>query len=547
MPNTHAIVIADRQQSRMGLPSHLADLLGGKTVLQRTVNRLEQIKSVKKIIIVHPADQDLSDIVSQNKKPLIFHKGEVFDKYTALRQSARKWAMNNWRGGLGGMTCYDELLPVKSIYEAVIANKTDAAIIVGGDWPLVDPTYCQKTLDIHLEHPDDMQMTFNQSPPGLSGIVICAALLKQMAENEGATLGSMLAYVPSHPQADPIGRDICYAIEPVVRNVAQRLIYDNDRSIAMINALDVDWAHATAAEIATALKVPNAVPSEVHIELTTQRVCKGPLMPQHYVDLDREPMSMEVLEGILKQLPPMSLITFGGLGDAMLYEHWVDAIKLAKDCGVFGICIKTDLQGPMEDVDKLLHLPVDIVAVHLNADTAQTYTKLCAPISDEYNFKHVTDNLQWMINERNRRWQLPDATTQAGVPWVVPHLIKTAENLKDMETFFDRWMHYTHQAVILPAQSGCGLMPELSPVRMAPPTRFACRQLSRRLTIHSDGKVAQCDQDWLAKAPLGDLSDKTVSLPQLWENKGKTLCAQHAAGEINSLELCSQCHEWHRP
>ncbi|MAX26416.1 MAG: hypothetical protein CMJ19_18135, partial [Phycisphaeraceae bacterium] len=206
MPNTHAIVIADRQQSRMGLPSHLADRLGGKSVLQRTVNRLEQIKSVKKIIIVHPVDQDLSDIVSQNKKPLVFHQGDVFDKYTALRQSARKWAMNNWRGGLGGMTCYDELLPIKPIYDAVVANKTDAAILVGGDWPLVDPTYCQKTLDIHLKHPNDMQLTFNQSPPGLSGIVICEALLKQMVENDGATLGSMLAYVPSHPQADPIGR-----------------------------------------------------------------------------------------------------------------------------------------------------------------------------------------------------------------------------------------------------------------------------------------------------------------------------------------------------
>jgi hypothetical protein len=201
----------------------------------------------------------------------------------------------------------------------------------------------------------------------------------------------------------------------------------------------------------------------------------------------------------------------------------------------------------MNDVDKLLHLPVDIVAVNINADTAATYEKLCGPISPEYSFKHLTDNLQWMINERNRRWQLPDATTQAGVPWIVPQLVKTAENLKDMETFFDRWMHYTQQAVILPAQSGCGLMPELSPVRMAPPTRFACRQISRRITIHSDGKVAQCDQDWLAKAPMGDVSGTTVSLPQLWENKGKTLCEQHAAGKIDSLELCSQCHEWHRP
>jgi hypothetical protein len=357
----------------------------------------------------------------------------------------------------------------------------------------------------------------------------------------------MLAYIPAHPQADPIGRDICYAIPPAVRNVAQRFIYDNDRSIAMMDALQINWNEATALEIVQAMRVPTTMPQQVSIELTPQRVCKGPLMPQHYVDFAREPMTMETLAAILSDLPDDSLITFGGLGDAMLHPQWDEAVKLAHNAGVLGICVQTDLHSDQAEVKKLLSLPIDIVSVWINADTSATYDKLCSPIDPQYTFKHVTDNLQWLLNERNRRWQMPESSNQPGVPWLLPHLIKVADNLKDMETFFDRWIHYTQQAVILPSQAGCGLMPELGPVRMAPPTRFGCRQVSRRVTIHSDGTVAQCDQDWQAKAPLGQMTKSTLSLPQLWENKGKTLCERHAAMEIESLELCANCHEWHRP
>ena len=547
MPNTLAIVIADRHTSRLGLPSHIADTLAGVSVLQRTIHRVEQIKSVKKIIILHPQDQDLSDLVKQNKKQLVFHPAAITDKYTPMRQSARKWAMSNWRGGLGGATCYDELLPIQPVYEATKAHGGDAVILVGGDWPLVDPDFCQKTLAIHLEHPTNMQMTFNQAPPGLSGVVFATDLLKQMSDNDGASLGNLIAYVPAHPQADPIGRDICYAIPAVVRGVAQRFIYDNARSIAMMDKLDINWQTATANQVVTAMQTPCTTPQQVTIELTPNRVCHGPIMPQHYVDFDRPSMAMDKLKQILNSLPQETLVTFGGLGDAMLHEQWVDAIKLAKDHGAFGICVQTDLQGTLQAVEKLLRLPIDIINVQLNADTAATYEKLSQTTSPELNFKHVTDNLQWLLNERNRRWQVPEYDNKPGVPWLIPQLIKVADNLKDMETFFDRWMHYTQQAVILPSQSGCGLMPELSPVRMAPPTRIACRQLSRRVTILSDGTVVQCDQDWQGKAPLGKFDSNTVSLTQLWDNKGKALCASHDAMSIDSLELCGKCHEWHRP
>ena len=115
----------------------------------------------------------------------------------------------------------------------------------------------------------------------------------------------------------------------------------------------------------------------------------------------------------------------------------------------------------------------------------------------------ASENLQWLLKERHRRSE----TIGTLGPWVVPYLIKTAHTLADMETFFDRWTHLAGHAVIQPATTGCGLMPDLSPVNMAPPRRAACRQLTGRMTLHSDARIPRCDQDWLTRAPAGNAAE----------------------------------------
>ena len=164
------------------------------------------------------------------------------------------------------------------------------------------------------------------------------------------------------------------------------------------------------------------------------------------------------------------------------------------------------------------------------------------PLDDDVSWDTVTRNMQALFEGRQNLVRQRGGVL--GMPWIVPHLIKTADTLRDMETFFDRWMHLSWHAVIAPAQTGCGLMPELSPVRMAPPMRRACRQLSRRMTIHSDGRVAQCDQDWLGRATAGDAA--TQPLAEIWQSM-HAVREQHANGKWDNNSLCAQCDEWHRP
>ena len=72
----------------------------------------------------------------------------------------------------------------------------------------------------------------------------------------------------------------------------------------------------------------------------------------------------------------------------------------------------------------------------------------------------------------------------------------------------------------------------------------ACRQLANRMTIHSDGRVALCDQDWLGRACVGDAN--TTPLAELW-SATRTMRLAHDQGRWDESELCRGCHEWHRP
>ncbi|MEE9212524.1 MAG: SPASM domain-containing protein, partial [Phycisphaeraceae bacterium] len=161
-------------------------------------------------------------------------------------------------------------------------------------------------------------------------------------------------------------------------------------------------------------------------------------------------------------------------------------------------------------------------------------------------FKKVTGHLQWLLTTRNRRGEDPRKFPHAkrGVPWLVPRMVKTAQTLGDMESFYDRWVHFAGHAVIEPAGVGNGSVSQMRVPRMAPPRRFGCRQIANRMTIHADGRVARCDQDWHARAAAGKSTQATLA--ELWQSMQPVrIC--HEQGQWNDLELCRDCHQWHRP
>src|SRR5688572_19742140 len=140
MARVIAYIPTDLDHSRLGLPSLFARHVGGKSVLQRTIDRVARIKGVDKIVLAHPTGQDPRPLLdSKQSVELLADAQSLRDPHWASRTAGRKWSLASWRGGLGGMTCYDELLPAAPILEALKTHNADAALLVGADWLLVDP------------------------------------------------------------------------------------------------------------------------------------------------------------------------------------------------------------------------------------------------------------------------------------------------------------------------------------------------------------------------------------------------------------------------
>ena len=566
MPDPIALIPTRLSTTPFGLASRVAHTLAGRSVLAHTVARVARVGLIKKIVLVHEAGDDPVSLLGGRAFGVPVFGFVVTGGLTYPHQhkhaAARKWSLEAWRGGLGGATCYDELWPAAPLFEAMKHHGSESALLVGADWPLVDPEYCRRVLELHLTYPQNMQMTFTQAPPGLAGVAIGRNLIDQIAQND-VSLGQLIGYNPLKPQADPIGRDLCVQIPASVRSCACRLVYDTPATAAMIDRLfeqmgdglsSADAQVVTAGVSALGERTDEGfatLPQMVTLELTPRRSVNGPIVPQHHIRLDRPDMAIDAALKIVGQLgaDQDTVLTLGGLGDALLHPRWEKVVAAAQRAGVLGMAVETDLLVDQEVLERLLDLPIDIITVRLNADTAATYKKVMDPADTLGDgFAKTIANLEWLIN--HRRGQTPPSATDAnglqnaGLPWLVMRLAKTIDTLGDMETFFDRWVHYAGHAVIEPATTGCGLIADASPVRMDPPGRFACRQVTRRMTIHCDGQVAQCDQDWLGRACGGDAV--VTPLADIWRLM-QPLRQAHAGGRWDELPLCRDCHEWHRP
>ncbi len=557
-----ALVPVNLERGRLGLPSRALSQWAGVPVLTHTLNRLARVDGLQGIVLVHPAGQDVPGLlpkITPAARIRCFAHEPARDLLAPARLSARKWGLTAWRGGLGGMTIFDELLPAGPLLAAAQEVKADAVLLAGADWPLVDPYWCSQVLARHRDQPEAMPMTFSQAPPGMAGVALGLKMLEQLAQSQ-MTFGRLLAYSPSKPQPDSIGRDVCVQVPGDIRSCRDRLIYDTPRACGLMDELarrygpavtDMD-ALAVAHDVADIMAQRplgfGRLPQQITLELTPRRPVTGPITPQHYVKLDRDFMPPELAQHILAQVAtePDAAVLLGGLGDALLHPHWWDIAQAARAAGVFGLGLETDLLCELPEIDRLLELDLDVVSVRLNADTAKTYES----VMGQDAFAQVIHNLEHLINARNHRTVELEKTAPSALdhqfarPWVAPRLIKTADTLADMEMFFDKWMHFTGHAVIEPATTGCGLMPALGPVNMAPGRRFPCRQLHRRMTILSSGRVALCDQDWLGRVILGDAN--TTPLVEIMEHQ-REIASQHQTGAWADLELCVSCQEWHRP
>ena len=496
-----AIIPVDTNCSSLGTPRDLAaDIHNGQNALQLTLRRIAASRINTAIL----CGNDLDSIRKLAGEPPSGVKLEFRELPPSPRTEgiarARIWADWSWRGGLAGLTIFDELWRPAEMAAIIDDLKLDAGVLAGPDWCLIDPALINDCIDRYEQRPSVHRLTFTQAVPGLAPCLIEASLARELADSADTapvygTIASILAYAPTRPQHDLIARPPCVAVDPAVRDLGARCIADSRGGTfaitRVLERLGEQWHKASASTIASIIAEQPVSPAVTHImlELCTGRRLGGglrmrwlphDLAPESMTEpVERAPIDPKQAHAMLKSIRldhEHVALTLAGAGDPMLHPQWRQIIDEARDAGVSGVHVRTDLLCDHAQLQDLL--AADIVSVDLMAETPETYMQLMGGMGTE--FARVQQNLDALLEFREQH------AGTIGSPWIVPRITRCDETYEEIESFYDRWLLRAGAAMIdpMPRSISHG---RIGAIALPKSVEHALR--ARRITILSDGRV----------------------------------------------------------
>ncbi len=532
-----AIVPLDPDRGGTGIARRLDAPFAGGRLLQRTLERLGRSEELAGIILLAPDDLDLDALVDPKAigLPTTVHRcgAAVFPESHEAIRVARASTPLSWRGGIHGLTVFDEVLVPGPSLAALDAVQGDGAVLVGPDWPML-PVHGDHGVDAVVRRWQDRRdqpFVFVQAPPGLSTFLAPRGLLESFAAmpTRRASIGQLLGYRPEKPQGDPVATEQCVVPPARIRDAIGRFIVDSPRQRMRIRRCLEDLLEETGREPATRDLVerlesrmfgtPLMAPQFTRIELCTGRGGVPRAIP-FVAEVQRPPMDESMFRRIAGELGESgdAVVSFDGYGDPLLHPRFDDFARIAIDAGVRLVRVRTDLAVDPSIIDRVLAAPIDVVEVDLNAERPETHHRM----HGGQWFDRVRENIERLL--AGRRLLDPGAALPAeipadgrfGLPWIVPRIQRRTETIDEIPEFFERWRRRLGCAVIDgPARwpRGLGDTPDtLSPTR--PPLRADRLVAATRMTILSDGSVPVSETDPLGDDLIGRVGDRP--LRDLW-------------------------------
>ncbi len=379
--------IAVRTKTRVGAILHTDLGSGNADHLRKTCEQLLRAKNIDKIIVLTPEPARWAGL----PEGIVVERSEPIDTVArrALR-AGRAFALDNWRGGLAGLSVFDEVIAPGAMADACVRHNVRSLYCAGPDWIAIDPGLTDEVIGRHLEAPEAQPIVFTQAPPGVCGAVVSAEALREIADGRTkargsmfATLGGVLGYIPLAPRSDPIAGAMCLQIDERLRDRAVRTI------------ADIGGAHTELVLHAHAMGIDEA---KAHIDAFA-----------------------EIQGGTL-----LSLI------DAPL-DRVAPLIEYAKRAGLL-THVRTHLRDGTEGL-----LTADIVSIDCISAQEETYAKLTGTDA----FMRVQEGIEHMLEHRSLAGGFP--TT-----WVVPRIAKRDDVYEELEAFYDLWLTRAGAAVIDP-------------------------------------------------------------------------------------------------
>ncbi len=533
------LVPVDAHRGGSGAARSLDSEFGGKTVLQRTLERLGRSREAEAIVLLVPDSFDPEPIIDRRTIGLpieIERCGErVFGAEREAITAARLWSDMSWRGGIAGMSVYDEIIAPEPAARVMQRLGITAAVFVGPDWPCVQvegPEGCDALVRRHREGPERMSIVFTQSPPGLCGVLLDRGLVDRLCvRSRLATIGSLLVYQPHLAQPDPIALDVCVPIDHRIRRGFVRAIFDTPRTKMRmrrgLEGLINDADNHGRLEPLDALSVVNALeaqlfntlpyfgPQHVQLELCTGRQASGAVSAHHWGSIQRLPLTLRRAERLFAQLAESgdAVVTLGGVGEPLHHPEFDTIIRMAKEAGVRGVHVRTELLAPPSAIDRLLASPADVVSVDVQGVSPETYRSLMGV--DRY--VELLARLGQLLAGR-RHVSGPQGREAIMLPWVCPRIQRRVESHEDIDPFFDHWSRLLGTALIegpIPFDPTDDRPADpLASARV--PNRVAYRELHRRMTVLSDGSVPVSELDLFGERTVGSIDQ--VPVLDLWRS-----------------------------
>lgn len=541
-----AVIAVDLAQAPLGTRSRLSEPLKGTPVLRRTLNRVARVQGLESVHLLAPADQvdSLKALVDGLAVRIEPHRANPAP-YDALVQAGRWWGLDSWRGGVGGLTVYDEDLDVELLAALAAQEGADAVMSIPAAAVLADPGLLDAMIRHYEENRESARMTFVQAPPGLGAMIIAADLLGELAPT-GQPAGVLLGYHPDRPLADLTGKEACYRPSAAIIEARGRLLADTHGGIRRLAALLEAGAETWDAEAISRWLMKDAfeageTPSEIEIELTTDDPLPNCLIRPRGASVgSRGPIRQGVIQSILESLQGRDdvRVVLGGFGEPCLHPAFGEICTLLRrHPSVGAIAVRTsglfspDHERLAEAAERaIFETPLDVVEITIDAFS-----------SDVYHRVHGFDGYESVL-ARLERWIARRQQRQQVRPLLVPSFTKSRMNVGDMEEFYDHWQRRLGAALITGYSHCAGQRPEQAVTSMAPPVRSACRRVFGRAVVLADGRVTTCDQDFAGRQVIGAVGAEP--LEQIWRCE---LLASIRRGESAHHPLCAHCDEWHRP
>ena len=449
--------------------------------------------------------------------------------------AARRWA-DGWRGGLLGTCEFDRGFYGPWMLEIQQKTGADGVLLVDPAAGLVDPALIDGLL-AHADSLPDVDLCFSPAAPGLSGVLVRPSLLEKLAAGKTHP-GVLLSYRPDIPRRDPISEPACAPIPVPLARTTRRFTLDSESQIARLTSatahlngqlISIDAMGLLATLEKTASIDP--LPRELVMELNTRRATEPIYWPGGQLAIEREPISLERAERLLRELSRRddARLVLAGVGDPLLHEGLAGILAAAHSAGITAISVETDFVGASSaNVSALAASAVDIVSVHLPAATAATYRAVMGTDA----LAEAIDNLRLFMEKRQ--------SLGRQTPLLAPTFTKCQRNLAEMEAWYDHWQRTLGCAVVTGPSDFAGLIPDVSAADMSPPRRRPCVSLHKRLMALSDGTIVSCEQDVTARQPLG------TTIETAWQ-AAQTLRDDHNLEQWNAHPACASCKQWHRP